>query len=62
MLMSLHFIHHSNKWKLKNVWLTGTAIGDSDGAAAQGAEMANAGPAGCYSKSCCEATRVIGDL
>ena len=46
MFMTLHFIHHSNIWKLKDVWLAGPALWDSDGAAAQGVEMAKAGPAG----------------
>jgi len=41
--MNLHFIRHSKKWKLEDVCFAGK----TDGKAAQGAEMATAGPAGC---------------
>jgi len=47
MSMNLHFIHHSNKLKLEDVWFAGPGLGKIDGEAAQGAEMARAGPAGC---------------
>jgi hypothetical protein len=45
--MNLQFIHHSNKWKLEDVWFAGPALGKIDGEAAQGAEMARVGLAGC---------------
>jgi hypothetical protein len=47
MSLNLHFINNSNKWKLEGVWFAGPALRKIDGQAAQGAEMARAGPAGC---------------